>query len=43
MRREFWPVTVQVLGLITVDAGTVVLVRKNRRPKGTTPLINDHS
>ncbi|CAN7635975.1 hypothetical protein [Mesorhizobium sp. LjNodule214] len=36
-------VTVQALGRITVDAGTVVLVKKYRRPEGTTPLINEPS
>jgi hypothetical protein len=30
--------TVQALGRITVDAETVHLVRKFRRPKGTEPL-----
>lgn len=34
-------VTVQVLGRVTVDAVTVELVRKLRRPKGTTPLIGE--
>lgn len=32
-------VTVQVLGRVTVDAVTVELLRKYRRPKGTEPLL----
>ena len=34
-------VTVQVLGRVTVDAGTVELVKKYRRPKGTRPLLSE--
>ncbi|PZV39009.1 hypothetical protein B5V02_02930 [Mesorhizobium kowhaii] len=34
-------VTVQALGRVTVDAETVHLVRKFRRPKGKVPLINE--
>jgi hypothetical protein len=34
-------VTVQVLGRVTVDAGTVQLVRKFRRPKRTKPLMDE--
>ena len=33
-------VTVQVLGRVTVDIGTVALVKKYRRPKGTALLID---
>ena len=35
-------VTVQVLGRVTVEASTVELVRKFRRPKGTEPLLDKH-
>ena len=35
-------VTVQVLGRVTVEATTVELVRKFRRPKGTEPLLDKH-
>ena len=34
-------VTVQVLGRVTVDTSTVELVKTFRRPKDTTPLINE--
>jgi hypothetical protein len=33
-------VTVQVLGRVTVEASTVELVRKFRRPKGTESLLD---
>jgi hypothetical protein len=36
--EELGWITVQVLGGLTVDAGTVQMVRKYRRPPGTTPL-----
>ncbi|RWO48645.1 hypothetical protein [Mesorhizobium sp.] len=39
--EELRRVTVQVLGRITVDASSVELVKKIRRPKGTTPLPAD--
>ncbi|WP_292647227.1 hypothetical protein [Mesorhizobium sp.] len=36
--NELGRVTVHALGRVTVDAETVHLVKKNRRPKGTTPV-----
>ncbi|WP_287094907.1 hypothetical protein [Mesorhizobium sp.] len=39
--EELGRVTVQVLGRVTGDASTVELVREFRRPKGTTPLVNE--
>ncbi|RJT41354.1 hypothetical protein D3227_06050 [Mesorhizobium waimense] len=36
--EELDRVTVQVLGRVTVDAATVQMVAKYRRPRGTTPL-----
>jgi len=35
-------VPVQVLGRVTVEASTVELVRKFRRPKGTESLLDKH-
>jgi hypothetical protein len=41
--EELRRVTVQVLGRVTVDASTVELVRKYRRPKVTAPLLKEAS
>ncbi|MFK0690952.1 hypothetical protein ACFX5Q_22550 [Mesorhizobium sp. IMUNJ 23033] len=39
--EELARVTVQVLGRVTVDAGTVELVKKYHRPKSTTLMIDE--
>ena len=36
--EELGRVTVQALGRLTVDAATVQIVKKYRRPRGTEPL-----
>ena len=41
--EELRRVTVQVLGRVTVDASTVELVGKYRRPKVTTPQLKEAS